>query len=113
MLADIGCSVLAWPDARYEWELGPSAVEVPICTAQYRSPDVLLGSQRFGTDLDMWSVGCVAAELHQRKMLFNVRTVVMCLERALLDAQFALLEPPPKNSLMRIHSVFRKRGSPE
>jgi len=95
--------VLAWPDARYEWELGPSAVEVPICTAQYRSPDVLLGSQRFGTDLDMWSVGCVAAELHQRKMLFNAKTDVTGrgFERALLDAQFALLEPPPKNSSTR------------
>ena len=42
---------------------------IHVCTANYRPPDVFLGSQRFQEDLDMWSFGCVAAELYLRRPL--------------------------------------------
>lgn len=34
-----------------------------VVTLWYRSPDVLLGSQNYDTAVDIWSVGCVFAEM--------------------------------------------------
>ena len=53
------------------WKARPSDQTVPICTALYRHPDMLLGSLRFGPDLDLWSLGCVAAELFLREPLLQ------------------------------------------
>ena len=65
---------------------------VPVCTANYRSPDVLLGRQLFGSDLDMWSLGCVAAELYLRRALCQPEVEKSILyERSILEAQLALL----------------------
>ena len=72
MLSDIGCAVLAWPDERLVRKRPPSDLTVPICTVHYRAPDMLLGHERFGPDLDMWSLGCVAAELFLREPLFQL-----------------------------------------
>ena len=73
VIADLGSAELAWPDERFLNKPAPKDSTVPICTVTYRAPDILLGSERFGTDLDMWSVGCVAAELFLRKPLFQPR----------------------------------------
>ena len=48
VLADLGCAELVWPEERLLWKPRPSDQAVPICTVQYRAPDMLLGSQRFG-----------------------------------------------------------------
>ena len=34
-----------------------------IVTLWYRAPEVLLGGTRYGTEVDIWSVGCIVAEL--------------------------------------------------
>nr|AAC48318.1 cdc2-related protein kinase 1 [Trypanosoma cruzi] len=34
-----------------------------VVTLWYRSPDVLLGSTQYGTPVDIWSVGCIFAEM--------------------------------------------------
>ena len=47
--------------------------EVDVCTPDYRAPDAFLGNSKYGTDLDMWSLGCVIAELLLRVPLFNPR----------------------------------------
>ncbi|GJJ07810.1 hypothetical protein Clacol_002015 [Clathrus columnatus] len=36
---------------------------VKVVTLWYRSPEVLLGSRHYSTALDMWSVGCIFAEM--------------------------------------------------
>jgi cyclin-dependent kinase len=36
----------------------------------YRAPDVLMGSHKYGTAVDIWSVGCVFAELVSGRPLF-------------------------------------------
>ena len=66
---------------------------VPACTAEYRAPDVFLGNLDFGADLDLWSMGCVAAELFLRRPLFE-RAGPKCAERSILDAHFAVLGMP-------------------
>lgn len=34
-----------------------------VVTLWYRSPDVLLGSNKYGTSVDLWSLGCILAEM--------------------------------------------------
>ncbi|CAD5219974.1 unnamed protein product [Bursaphelenchus okinawaensis] len=41
-----------------------------IVTLWYRSPEVLLGSPRYSTGVDIWSVGCIFAEMVRRRVLF-------------------------------------------
>ena len=40
-----------------------------VVTLWYRSPEVLLGTS-YGTPVDIWSCGCIFAELFSRKPLF-------------------------------------------
>lgn len=41
-----------------------------VVTLWYRPPDVLLGSKNYLTTVDMWSVGCIFAEMINGKPLF-------------------------------------------
>lgn len=41
-----------------------------VVTLWYRSPDVLLGSTQYGTPVDIWSVGCIFAEMATGTPLF-------------------------------------------
>ena len=41
-----------------------------VITLWYRPPELLLGSTLYGPSVDMWSVGCLLAELLTRKPLF-------------------------------------------
>ncbi len=74
MLADLGCADLKWHDERIQWKQRPTDESVHNCTSQYRPPDMLLGSLRFGPDLDLWPLGCVAAELFLREPRCQPRT---------------------------------------
>ncbi|XP_054732710.1 cyclin-dependent kinase 1 [Anastrepha obliqua] len=42
-----------------------------IVTLWYRAPEVLLGSQRYSCPVDVWSIGCIFAEMSTRKPLFQ------------------------------------------
>ncbi|CCW70327.1 unnamed protein product [Phytomonas sp. Hart1] len=44
-----------------------------VVTLWYRSPDVLLGSTQYGTPVDIWSVGCIFAEMTTGTPLFAGR----------------------------------------
>lgn len=39
-------------------------------TLWYRAPEILLGGRAYSTGVDMWSVGCIFAEMCTRKPLF-------------------------------------------
>jgi cyclin-dependent kinase len=41
-----------------------------VVTLWYRAPEVLLGGRQYSTGVDMWSVGCIFAEMCTRKPLF-------------------------------------------
>ncbi|XKL64897.1 hypothetical protein PGB90_004983 [Kerria lacca] len=42
-----------------------------VVTLWYRAPEVLLGSQRYSCPVDIWSIGCIFAELANHKPLFQ------------------------------------------
>jgi len=65
-LADFGLAkIYGSPDR----ELSPQA-----CTLFYRAPELLFGARIYGHGADMWSVGCVFAELMLRVPLFPGNT---------------------------------------
>jgi cyclin-dependent kinase len=41
-----------------------------VVTLWYRAPDVLLGSRHYSTPVDMWSIGCIFAEMVNGTPLF-------------------------------------------
>eukprot|EP00759_Apiculatamorpha_spiralis_P012253 PhF_6_TR19285/c0_g1_i1/m.28351/K02206/CDK2; cyclin-dependent kinase 2 len=42
-----------------------------VVTLWYRAPEILLGEKHYCAAVDMWSVGCIFAELSRRKVLFR------------------------------------------
>ena len=41
-----------------------------VVTLWYRAPDILMGSKNYSTSVDIWSVGCIFAEIVNRRPLF-------------------------------------------
>ncbi|PAV74256.1 hypothetical protein WR25_01982 [Diploscapter pachys] len=44
-----------------------------VVTQYYRAPELLMGARRYTAAVDIWSVGCIFAELLQRKILFQAQ----------------------------------------
>lgn len=66
-LADFGLSrVIGIPVAGFSTE---------VVTLWYRAPDVLLGSSTYSTKIDMWSIGCIMAELYLLSPIFPGKNV--------------------------------------
>ena len=42
-----------------------------VVTQYYRAPELLAGCKHYDTAIDMWSVGCIFAELLGRRILFE------------------------------------------
>ena len=41
-----------------------------VVTLWYRAPEILLGSAEYSTPIDVWSIGCIFAEMITKKPLF-------------------------------------------
>lgn len=48
-----------------------------VVTLWYRPPELLMGSTSYGVSVDLWSVGCVFAELFLKKPILKGRTEVL------------------------------------
>ncbi|RDX94681.1 Cyclin-dependent kinase G-2, partial [Mucuna pruriens] len=60
-----------------------------VVTLWYRAPELLLGTKQYSTAIDMWSLGCIMAELLSKQPLFNGKT-----EFDQLDKIFRILGTP-------------------
>ena len=49
-----------------------------VVTLWYRPPELLLGATHYGTAVDLWSSGCILAELYAGKPIMPGRTEVFC-----------------------------------
>ena len=67
-------------------------------TLWYRSPDVILGSTNYGFSVDMWSVGCIFAEMVVGRPLFNGLT-----DAEQLYKIFKLLGAPSSQGFTQMH----------
>lgn len=44
-----------------------------VVTQYYRAPELLMGARRYTGAVDVWSVGCIFAELLGRRILFQAQ----------------------------------------
>ncbi|KAG8235119.1 hypothetical protein J437_LFUL014382, partial [Ladona fulva] len=51
-----------------------------VITLWYRPPELLLGEERYGPAIDVWSCGCILGELFCKKPLFQANIEMMQLE---------------------------------
>lgn len=84
-LADFGM-------ARYTSNPPPRLTQL-VVTLWYRAPELLLGAEEYHFEIDIWSIGCIFAELLTREPLFQARNEV-----AQLSAIFTLLGTPTKEN---------------
>uniref|UniRef100_A0A7E4VKI0 Mitogen-activated protein kinase n=1 Tax=Panagrellus redivivus TaxID=6233 RepID=A0A7E4VKI0_PANRE len=65
-----------------------------VVTQHYRAPELLMGARRYSSAVDIWSVGCIFAELVSGKILFDVGGPV-----EQLDAIIELLGTPTQQAM--------------
>ncbi|UYV83873.1 NLK [Cordylochernes scorpioides] len=51
-----------------------------VVTQYYRAPELLMAATHYTSAVDIWSVGCILAELLSRKILFQAQTPVLQLD---------------------------------
>ncbi|KIK28603.1 hypothetical protein PISMIDRAFT_673673 [Pisolithus microcarpus 441] len=74
---------------RYGDPIGVGGLTQLVVTLWYRAPEILLGATNYSTAVDMWSVGCIFAELLLKEPLLQAKG-----EIELLSMIFTLLGPP-------------------
>mmetsp|Transcript_28440 Transcript_28440/g.40764 ORF Transcript_28440/g.40764 Transcript_28440/m.40764 type:complete len:396 (-) Transcript_28440:303-1490(-) len=80
-LADFGLARLsALPAGQYTHE---------VVTLWYRAPELLLGAQRYSSAVDVWSIGCIFAEMVTGYALF-----------------------PGRSDIDQLFKIFQRRGTP-
>ncbi|CAL1529184.1 unnamed protein product, partial [Lymnaea stagnalis] len=83
-----------------------------VATRWYRAPEILLSMLEYGTAVDMWSVGCIFAEMIGRKHLFPGKdyiTQVKLILGVLGTPSDALLKNCQNDILKRIIKGFTKK----
>lgn len=72
-----------------------------VATRWYRAPEILLGSTKYTHGVDMWSAGCILAELLGGRPLFPGTSTMNQLQRVL-----HLIGMPPEEDIAAIESPF-------
>lgn len=73
-----------------------TAMTLEVVTQYYRAPELLAGCKHYDTAIDMWSVGCIFAELLGRRILFEASTpdAQVCRIRCVVDLFSASVSLP-------------------
>ncbi|KAJ1421428.1 Serine/threonine-protein kinase, active site [Sesbania bispinosa] len=83
-----------------------------VVTLWYRPPELLMGSTNYGVSVDLWSIGCVFAELFLGKPILKGRNEVEQLHKI-----FKLCGSPPdefwKNNKLPLATMFKPQTSYE
>ncbi|KAL9656548.1 hypothetical protein ABK040_005310 [Willaertia magna] len=71
-----------------------------VVTLWYRAPEILLGSEKYSTPVDIWSIGCIFAELVNGTALFPADS-----EIDMLFKIFQLLGTPTEETWQGVNSL--------
>ena len=61
--------------ARYYGDPPPKLTQL-VVTLWYRAPELLLGAEKYGAEIDLWSVGCIFGELLKKEPLIQGKNEV-------------------------------------
>ncbi|GIJ98737.1 hypothetical protein Aspvir_000857 [Aspergillus viridinutans] len=78
--------------ARYYGDPPPKLTQL-VVTLWYRSPELLLGAEKYGPEIDMWSIGCIFGELLTKEPLLQGKNEVDQVSKI-----FALTGPPTQQT---------------
>lgn len=78
---------------RFGDPIGLGGMTQLVVTLWYRAPEILLGATEYSTAVDLWSIGCIFAELLLKEPLFQAKG-----EIELISMIYRLLGPPTKDS---------------
>ncbi|XP_077253616.1 shaggy-related protein kinase epsilon isoform X2 [Tasmannia lanceolata] len=79
-----------------------------ICSRYYRAPELIFGATEYTTAIDIWSVGCVLAELLLGQVLGTpTREEIKCMNPNYTEFKFPQIKAHPW------HKIFHKRMPPE
>lgn len=86
-----------------------------ICSRYYRPPELVIGATDYTTQIDVWSMGCVIAELVLCKPLFPGSSATDQLNEIISilgsPTQAQIKEMNPKCKNLKIHSILQKEWS--
>eukprot|EP00584_Thalassiosira_punctigera_P009873 CAMPEP_0172534990 /NCGR_PEP_ID=MMETSP1067-20121228/7172_1 /TAXON_ID=265564 ORGANISM="Thalassiosira punctigera, Strain Tpunct2005C2" /NCGR_SAMPLE_ID=MMETSP1067 /ASSEMBLY_ACC=CAM_ASM_000444 /LENGTH=468 /DNA_ID=CAMNT_0013319873 /DNA_START=324 /DNA_END=1730 /DNA_ORIENTATION=- len=88
-----------WGLAR-SWNPSMKRLTNPVITLWYRPPELLLGCMRYSPKIDMWSVGCIIAEMFRRGGLLKGSS-----EAHQLDLIFMMMGHPTADDWPNIHQM--------
>lgn len=81
-----------------------------------RAPELLLGIKEYSTAIDMWSLGCIMAELLAKEPLFNGKTELDQLDKvlsyALSSMVFLVIDFHQMVTSFYLLQIFRTLGTP-
>jgi len=80
----------------------------PVITLWYRPPELLLGTTKYSPKVDMWSVGCIVAEMFRRCGFLTGKT-----DSAQIELIFKTLGHPTVQEWPDIHEMCPKWRSME
>ena len=70
-LSDFGSAIQLRPKTKeYSQQTNILHLQSYVCSRYYRAPELILGSDKYGCEIDIWSVGCVVAEMVMARPLF-------------------------------------------
>lgn len=61
--------------ARYYGDPPPKLTQL-VVTLWYRAPELLLGAEKYGPEVDLWSIGCIFGELLKKEPLLQGKNEV-------------------------------------
>lgn len=85
-------------------EVGDSGLTEYVATRWYRAPEILLSSTHYTKGVDLWSVGCILAEIFLGKPLFPGSSTLNQLEKIMTVCP----QPTRKGSLNHKSNFNRK-----
>jgi nemo like kinase len=88
--------------ARVEERDESAAMTHEVVTQYYRAPEILMGARHYTAAVDVWSVGCILAELLSRRILFQAKSPVQQLELIL-----AVLGTPAVQDMRHVCAAAR------
>jgi len=87
-----------------------------VATRWYRAPEILLGSTKYSKAVDMWSVGCIVAELIVGKAIFQGTSTLNQIEKVLeligkpTPEDIESIESPHAATILSSINITKKRS---
>lgn len=78
-----------------------------VVTLWYRAPELLLGATRYGTEVDVWSLGCILAEMLTGRSFFRGSTEVEQLEEIIAQCGSVSIESMPQAEEYPLFSKYK------